>query len=311
MSAAFLILVALHLGIYFYRRAKRRGVWSWSKLLILLAAFALLPFVLVIPLAAFVEPHPGLVLSIVLGGTIVITGVISLALSRPTASASRDGRARSDGVPAAKGSSTLDVILATTILSVVLAPAQTRAQSQATVTNGSRESVRAEGRTQLTGQFQPGDLRRAPALTAAGEGSGPYRDPQGRYSLTVPDGWTIKTDASGSAQLASGPSWATIIASSGSQPIDVNHQILQQIQAQYKEFRLLNEGDLQVNGHPAHGSNATGVNPKGARVSLLAVSISAGSGHFLTVVSSAPNDQAKSVNGVIMQMTQSIRFAGE
>ena len=102
-----------------------------------------------------------------------------------------------------------------------------------------------------------------------------------------------------------------ILLSSGSQPRDVNHQITQQIQAQYTGFQLLNEGDLQVNGHAAHGSTFTGVNPKGMRVSVLVVSINAASGHFLTVVSSAPNDQAKSVNDTVMQLAQSIRFAGE
>ena len=151
----------------------------------------------------------------------------------------------------------------------------------------------------------------AQPLPAASPEARAFRDPQGRYSLTLPDGWNATTDSSGTTQLSFGPNWATLLATGGSQPIDVNHQILQQIQAQYKEFRLLNEGNLQVNGHAAHGSNATGINPKGVHVSLLVISISAGNGHFLTVVSSAPNDQAKAVNGVIMQITQSIRFAGE
>jgi hypothetical protein len=44
---------------------------------------------------------------------------------------------------------------------------------------------------------------------------------------------------------------------------------------------------------------------------VLVLSINAGSGHFLTVISSSPNDQAKTVNATVMQMAQSIRFAGE
>ena len=97
----------------------------------------------------------------------------------------------------------------------------------------------------------------------------------------------------------------------GSEPRDVNHQVTQQIQAQFTGFQLLNEGDLQVSGHPSHGTTATGINPKGERVSVLVLSINAGSGHFLTVISSSPNDQAKAVNATVMQMAQSIRFAGE
>ena len=146
---------------------------------------------------------------------------------------------------------------------------------------------------------------------AAGPQSNTYHDPQGRYTLTVADGWTAKADDSGSAQLRSGASWATLLAGTGSDATGVNHGILQQIQSQYQDFRVLNEGNLQVNGHPAHGSNATGINRQGARVSLLVISISAGSGHFLTVVSSTPNEQAREVNAAVMQMTQSIRFSGE
>jgi hypothetical protein len=66
-----------------------------------------------------------------------------------------------------------------------------------------------------------------------------------------------------------------------------------------------------VNNHPAHGINLTGIDPKGARVSVLVVSIDAGSGHILTVISSAPNQQAQQINGMIMNMVNSVRFAGE
>jgi hypothetical protein len=171
-------------------------------------------------------------------------------------------------------------------------------------------------RALLTAPSQPAEPSHAPAPSAApaSSGSGMYRDPQGRYSLAVPAGWAVTPPAdagSGNVQLSFGLSWAMVLLSGGSQPRDVNHQMTQQIQAQYTGFRLLNEGDLQVNGHPAHGSNATGTNPKGVPVSVLIVSINAGSGHFLTVVSSAPNDQAKNINDTVMQMAQSIRFAGE
>jgi hypothetical protein len=156
----------------------------------------------------------------------------------------------------------------------------------------------------------------APKQTSAPVHSGPkvYRDPQGRYRLAVPDGWAVtppQDAGSGTVQLSSGLSWAMLMPSSGAQPRDVNHQVTQQIQAQFTDFKLLNEGDLQVNGHSAHGTTATGINPKGARVSILVLSIDAGSGHYLTVISSSPNDQAKNINAAVMQMAQSIRFGGE
>jgi len=91
----------------------------------------------------------------------------------------------------------------------------------------------------------------------------------------------------------------------------MSHQIVQQMQAQYKQFQILNEGDFKSNGHPAHGTNATGINPKGERVSVLVVSINASGTNYLTIISSAPNTQAKEINGTVMQIAQSVRFAGE
>ena len=143
-------------------------------------------------------------------------------------------------------------------------------------------------------------------------GSGPFRDPKGRYTLTPPSGWNTAVDGNaGTATFSQNGSWATVATGGGAQPAEANRNVVQQIQAQYKDFKILNEGDFQNNGHPAHGTNATGINPKGARVSVLVVSIGVGSSNYLTVISSAPNDQAKAVNGLVMQMVQSVRFSGE
>lgn len=143
-------------------------------------------------------------------------------------------------------------------------------------------------------------------------GVGGFKDPQGRYTLTPPPGWNTAVDGNaGTATFSQGGSWATVATGSGAEPAAANHQIVLQIQAQYKDFKILNEGDFQNNGHPAHGTNATGINPKGVRVSVLVVSIAAGSSNYLSVISSAPNDQAQQINGVIMQMVNSVRFGGE
>jgi hypothetical protein len=167
----------------------------------------------------------------------------------------------------------------------------------------------ADGQGQ--GQAQSGGEFPSPGGSGSGgSGSGAYHDPQGRFSLAVPSGWNTASD-NGNLTLSSGATWVSVTTSTGAKPADVNHQIVQQIQAQYKDFQLLNEGDFQNNGHAAHGSNATGVNPKGARVSVLVVSINAGSGNYLVLISSAPNDQAQQVNGTVMQIAQSVRFAGE
>jgi hypothetical protein len=178
--------------------------------------------------------------------------------------------------------------------------------------SGAESGMGRQGRGQTPtqaaddGQAQGGGQFPSPG----GSGQGAYHDPQGRYSLAVPDGWNTASD-NGNLTLSSGSSWVTVATGTGTQPGEVSKRIMDQIQAQYKQFQVLNEGDFQNNGHAAHGTNATGINPKGARVSVLVVSISAGSGNYLILISSAPNDQAKQINGAVMQIAQSVRFAGE
>lgn len=153
----------------------------------------------------------------------------------------------------------------------------------------------------------PGTMSGMGGALAQGGGMGTYHDPQGRFSLAVPDGWNTASD-NGNLTLSSGASWVSVATGTGSSPGDVSHNIVQQIQSQYQQFQMLNEGDFQNNGHAAHGTNATGVNPKGQRVSLLVVSISAGSGNYLILISSSPNDQAKQINATVMQVAQSVSF---
>ena len=166
----------------------------------------------------------------------------------------------------------------------------------------------SQGQFQGQSQAQPQPSGEFPS--PGGSASGAYHDPQGRYSLAVPSGWNTASD-NGNLTLSSGATFVTVATSTGAKSADVNHQIVQQIQAQYKNFQVMNEGDFQDNGHPAHGTNATGINPKGVRASVLVVSIDAGSGHYLVLISSAPNDQAKQINSTVMQIAQSVHFGGE
>ena len=148
--------------------------------------------------------------------------------------------------------------------------------------------------------------------------SGEYRDDQGRYSLTVPEGWsaTPESDGSGTLQLSRGNAWATVTLMEGagdsaSRPVDIAHAILEDMRSQYQQPELVSEGDFENNRHAAHGTNAKGIDSHGARVSVTVISIQARGLNFLSVVSSAPEGQADDINSQILQMVKSIRFAGE
>ncbi|MGC1871028.1 MAG: hypothetical protein WA700_08735 [Acidobacteriaceae bacterium] len=277
-----------------YRQAKRKGTWCWSgiflRVLLLMGAMAVFVCAFILPLAKLktMESHPNLNIAITLAGLVAFVGVLNYFFAKYPL------KPREQATPTAYTDSHSNINRALVFICGMFfafgSMAQPVQQAQAAQTS------------------QAGENSAAPAQS----GSGMYRDPWGRYSLTVPDGWTAESQAkTGTLQLSSGPNWAMLLAGSGGEPRDVNHQIIQQIQAQFTGFQLLNEGELQINGHAAHGTTATGVNPKGERVSVLVLSISAGGGHFLTVISSSPNDQAKTVNATIMQIAQSIRFSAK
>jgi hypothetical protein len=148
--------------------------------------------------------------------------------------------------------------------------------------------------------------------------SGVYRDSQGRYSLTVPDGWsaTPASDHSGTLQLTNGPASATVTlmtwAGGGdARPSDVVTGIANTLKADYQNPELAGEGDFQTNGHAAHGLNATGIDSKGIEVAVAIIGIQMRGPNYLSIVSSTPIEQANPVNDQMMKMVRSIRFAGQ
>jgi hypothetical protein len=187
-----------------------------------------------------------------------------------------------------------------------------------TLGSGSASSPQSSGESrQLVTSNDPNFNPNAGPSQGPGS-TGMYRDNQGRYSLVVPDGWsaTPESNGSGTLQLARGNAWATIALMQGagdsaSRPVDIAHAILQDMQSQYQQAQLVSEGDFENNQHAAHGSNATGIDSHGTRVSVTVISIQARGLSFLSVVSSAPEGQADEINGQILQMVKSIRFGGE
>lgn len=111
MSAVFLIAVALHLVFFFYRRAKRGGAWSWRKFYLVIGAIFLLPLVLALPSVALkgADAHPGMILSIVYGGVLVIVVVFAYFNRKSSANAPGKDVALSSAIPASKGNTALGV----------------------------------------------------------------------------------------------------------------------------------------------------------------------------------------------------------
>jgi len=148
--------------------------------------------------------------------------------------------------------------------------------------------------------------------------TGVYRDSQGRYSLTVPDGWTATpaNDTSGTLNLKNGPSWATVTlmtwaGDNAAEPKDIVMGIANDMAPNYQNVKLAGEGDFPANGHPAHGLNATGIDSNGVEVVVAIISVQMRGPNFLSVVTSTPIEQANPVNEQIMKMVRSVRYGGE
>jgi hypothetical protein len=145
-----------------------------------------------------------------------------------------------------------------------------------------------------------------------------YRDGQGRYSLTIPEGWTATpaTDSSGTLQLVRGSAWATVTLMTGagnsaSHPQDITYAVLHDMEPQYRDTAMVDENGFKYNGHSAYGAHASGVDSKGTQVVVTVISVQISGLDYLSIASSAPSDQVKASNNQIMQMLHSIHFAGE
>lgn len=73
MTQLFFALFLLFIGYMSYRDAKRRGLWSWKKLFLILASIALFTIAFIIPISfsPWMVKHPILMFSVMMGGILI------------------------------------------------------------------------------------------------------------------------------------------------------------------------------------------------------------------------------------------------
>ncbi|HEX3810187.1 MAG TPA: hypothetical protein VHW02_10870 [Rhizomicrobium sp.] len=145
---------------------------------------------------------------------------------------------------------------------------------------------------------------------AAQSAANTYRDPQGRFSAPVPDGWNA-SDSNGTAQLSSGADWIMLIPSGATQPDQGATEVVHQMQSQFQSLNQAGSGRPKINGHDAVYVVFQGVNPKGEQVAVMVAGIQAPGNHVLVFVSSAPQSEINAVSPKFLQVMNGIRFAGE
>ena len=125
-----------------------------------------------------------------------------------------------------------------------------------------------------------------PEPEPAGAAASTYRDPQGRFQISVPPGWTADMAGDG-ARISRGSSYANVLVAGGaSSPSALLQQIAQQVGAQWKNFRMVQNGQWNLGGLPAEFGVYTGTNPKGSPALLRIVATSG----FVLLMSVPQND---------------------
>jgi hypothetical protein len=113
-----------------------------------------------------------------------------------------------------------------------------------------------------------------PEPEPAGAAASTYRDPQGRFQIPVPPGWTADQAGDG-ARISRGSSYANVLVAGGAaSPSALLQQIAQQVGTQWKNFRMVQNGQWNLGGLPAEFGVYTGTNPKGAPALLRIVATS-------------------------------------
>lgn len=137
-----------------------------------------------------------------------------------------------------------------------------------------------------------------------------YRDPEGRFSAPVPEGWNTSDD-NGTVQISSGADWVMLIPSTAASPVQAAMNVIHQMQSQYQRVVEGESGRPKIHGHDAAYASLRGINPKGQDVAVMVAAIQASGNHDLVFVSSAPKADIENASRQFMQILKGIRFPGD
>jgi hypothetical protein len=139
-----------------------------------------------------------------------------------------------------------------------------------------------------------------------------YKDPQGRFSITIPSGWTVDTSA-GNLKITHGDAWAnfnTEYQTGG--PLAVAQSTALKMEQFMTEPKVLNQGNFTTGAkYPAAGiaigcTISTKSGP--AHRIMLFNAIAAGNDNYVVMTSSADYDTGRPRNSELAQAVESIRF---
>ncbi len=158
---------------------------------------------------------------------------------------------------------------------------------------------------------------------STGDEKGPgdvYRDPKGRFTVKVPQGWTATAEGDNGikgVQLRSGSSWINIIPYEGAKSASEvvlqleNRMALASHSDKKPPFGTLGLVQLFSNGMEVTFDHFGGSSPNGEAVEIFIAGIGGirgSGGQFLSMLSSVPQEQAAALGGVRIQVARSVQL---
>ncbi|MEP6690358.1 MAG: PDZ domain-containing protein [Gemmatimonadaceae bacterium] len=135
-----------------------------------------------------------------------------------------------------------------------------------------------------------------------------YRDPSGRFALSVPQGWNAVPQGQG-VVVTNGTAMVVVSPMKPASGQEIVGYVSQQYAQQWQNFQSANKGDFQLSGQPAAYAMFTGTNPKGVAALLRIAGVSAG-GQGYALIISAPRNEFNSVAPTLQSIETSFTLGG-
>lgn len=133
-----------------------------------------------------------------------------------------------------------------------------------------------------------------------------YRDPQDRFSVLVPPGWTAAGPGEGGIRLSRGEAYCTITAIDGDAPArEVVTQAVGRFASQWQDFQVVGPGERTIAGRRGFYAQATGLSV-GTVVSILKLWAIPFGTRTIVLISVAPRSETSSLESDLESIEKSL-----
>ncbi len=145
------------------------------------------------------------------------------------------------------------------------------------------------------------------AQSAAGK---TYRDSQGRFVVSFPEGWKVEDLGADGVKFTHGGAYCNVThMRGGASGADIVSQVLSQISAQWRNFNVVDQGETSMAGHRGSFATGVGTNPEGIPAVFKVSAVGNGS-EVIAVLSSTPQAEFAPLKAALVQMERTVAFGG-